>query len=257
MKRVFKLLISLLVRCCDVCRAGLLRLTGRKPIPSCVVLYYHGIPAPERHRFARQMDEVIRRTQPISADSRPVLNGKSHYCAVTFDDGFVSVLENALPELADRRIPATLFVPTGSLGQSPSWIKGARSSAEMVLSASQLAELKQNELVTIGSHSITHPNFLAIDHAHAERELKQSKADLEALLGRPVILFSFPHGACNGATIEMAKGAGYRRVFTIEPEAMPPTTEEFVMGRVATGPADWPTEFRLKLLGAYRWLTWI
>ena len=29
---------------------------------------------------------------------------------------------------------------------------------------------------------------------------------------------------------------------------------EFVVGRVATDPGDWPIEFRLKLMGAYRWI---
>jgi peptidoglycan/xylan/chitin deacetylase (PgdA/CDA1 family) len=256
MKRIIKLAISILVRGWDVAGAALSRLAGKNAPRRRVILYYHGVDRSQREHFARQMDELVRLTQPISAHSQPVLNGKSHYCAVTFDDGFVSVLENALPELAQRRIPATIFVPTGSLGQRPSWIKG-RPCSEIVMSPSQLADLKKNELVTIGSHSITHPNFLAIDDVHAERELKQSKADLEAVVGRPVSLFSFPHGACNEPIIEMAKGAGYRRVFTIEPESSSPTTDQFVMGRVAAGPADWPAEFRLKLLGAYRWLSWI
>jgi hypothetical protein len=30
--------------------------------------------------------------------------------------------------------------------------------------------------------------------------------------------------------------------------------EEFLSGRVKAEPTDWPLEFRLKLLGAYRWL---
>jgi peptidoglycan/xylan/chitin deacetylase (PgdA/CDA1 family) len=256
MKRIIKFIISLLVYGCDVFRATLSCLAGRRPPPTRVVLYYHGVDRSERERFARQMDELVRFTQPIRADVQPSLNGESHYCAVTFDDGFVSVLENAVPELAERRIPATIFVPTGSLGRPPSWIKG-RPCAEVVVSPSQLADLKENELITIGSHSVTHPNFLAIDLVGAESELRQSKADLEALLGRPVKLFSFPHGACDRRIVEMAKVAGYRRVFTIEPESTLPTTDEFVIGRVAVGPTDWPAEFRLKLLGAYRWLAWI
>jgi len=59
---------------------------------------------------------------------------------VTFDDGFVSVVDNALPELEARRIPMTFFVPTGSWGQRPCWVKDSRAkaSAQTVLTPDQV-----------------------------------------------------------------------------------------------------------------------
>jgi hypothetical protein len=84
--------------------------------------------------------------------------------------------------------------------------------------------------------------------------LKESKAGLEAMLGRPVTLFSFPHGACNERLVEMARGAGYERVFTITPQPALAMDQGFIFGRVAVNPEDWALEFRLKVLGAYRWM---
>jgi peptidoglycan/xylan/chitin deacetylase (PgdA/CDA1 family) len=256
LKRLLKLAISLVVRCCDVARASFLKLAGRKPAPICVVLYYHGIDAAERPRFARQLDQLLRHTRPLDAALREPLNGKPNYSVMTFDDGFISVVQNALPELEQRRIPATIFIPTGSLGGKPAWIHNpaARGFREQVVSVTELAALGRRERITIGSHSISHPNFLKIDGEQAERELRQSKADLEAVVGRPVTLFSFPHGACNERVTELAKAVGYQRVFTIAPHAESNPTDKFVVGRVAVDPGDWPLEFRLKLLGAYRWL---
>lgn len=256
MKRLAKLLISLAVRGCDIGRANLLRLAGRKPPSSCVVLYYHAVGAAQRERFARQMDELLRLSQPIRADARGPLDGGRHYCAVTFDDGFVSVVENALPELERRRIPATMFVPTGSLGGRPSWIKDPASPAnrEMVVSAAQLVALNGRELVTIGSHSVSHPDLRKLREAETDWELRQSKADLEAVLDRRVTLFSFPHGACNERITNLVKAAGYERAFTIQTACALTTADEFVSGRVAADPDNSLLEFRLKLLGAYRWL---
>lgn len=250
-KRLIKLAISLLVRGWDVFGMALLRCVGRGSAPTCVVLYYHGIDATRRERFARQMDQVLRFSQPVPADALGPLNGKVHYCAVTFDDGFVSVVENALPELERRRIPATLFVPTGSLGEKPGWMK---NSAERVLPAGTLKALNENRLVTIGSHSVTHPDFTRLEQTEADRELRESRARLEAIIGHPVTLFSFPHGAYSPRSLELAQAAGYKRAFSIRPESVRAGGNGFVAGRVLADPDDWPLEFRLKLLGAYRWL---
>jgi peptidoglycan/xylan/chitin deacetylase (PgdA/CDA1 family) len=253
MKRLLKLAISLLVRAWDLAAASALRLLGWRQRPSCVVIYYHAIDPGQRARFARQMDDLLRLAKPIALSGVP--DSPAHCCAVTFDDGFVSVLENALPELARRNIPATFFVPTGCLGEPPAWVKPASPARhERVLSAEELAALKDHRLLAIGSHSISHPNFLKLDLPQARRELEHSKAQLEAILGRKVALFSFPHGACDSQTIALARAAGYDRVFTINPSNAFTSADNFVQGRVLVDPADWPLEYRLKLLGAYRWL---
>jgi peptidoglycan/xylan/chitin deacetylase (PgdA/CDA1 family) len=255
MKRLIKLVVSLLVRVWDIFVAFALRLLGRRPRAGCVVIYYHAVDPGQRVRFAGQMDDLLRLAKPVPASLSGLPDSPKHCCAVTFDDGFVSVLENALPELELRNIPAAFFVPTGSLGGPPAWVKAASPARhQRVLSAEQLMRLKDHRLLAIGSHSISHPNFLKLDPAQARRELEQSKAELETLLGRKVGLFSFPHGACDSQTIGLARAAGYDRVFTINPCNAFTGPDSFVLGRVLVDPSDWPLEFRLKILGAYRWL---
>ena len=255
LKRLVKLAVSLLLRGCDAVHETLCRLLRRRPPPRCVVLYYHAIPSAQRSRFARQMDDLLRLAGPIPAALPGLSDSGARFCAVTFDDGFVSVLENALPELERRNIPATFFIPTGSLGGPPAWVKpNSPARHQRVLSAEQLAVLKDHRLLTVGSHSVSHPDFLKLDGAEARRELEQSKAQLETILGHRVSLFSFPHGKCDPATINLARAAGYERVFTINPCNAFCSGDHFVLGRVLADPADWPLEFRLKVLGAYRWL---
>ena len=257
MKRLIKLAISLVIRAWDVVAASVLRLVGSKPPPICVVLYYHAVAAERRGRFAAQMDRLLRHAKPIAADHRGPLESGNRYAAVTFDDGFISVLQNALPELASRRIPASIFVPTGSLGRPPIWIKdpNAPNRKETVLSEDELKSLKGTELVTIGSHSVNHPNLVKSEPARARAELADSKSALERILGVEVTVFSFPHGAHNESLVQMAREAGYRRVFTILPRLAFTDGNDFVTGRTLVDPADWAWEFTLKLLGAYRWLS--
>jgi peptidoglycan/xylan/chitin deacetylase (PgdA/CDA1 family) len=254
--RVFKLGISLSLRGWDIGCSGLLQAFGRTPKPSFVILYYHGVDEAKRRSFARQMDQLCRRSCTIPVDAVQTRGRIRHYCGVTFDDGFVSAVENALPELERRGIPVTLFIPTGSLGQRPQWIRNGsdRGGKETVVSPQQLVALRGRELVTIGSHSVSHPSFLRLADDAAARELSESKSRLEAILERPVKLFSFPHGHFDKRSVGLAKAAGYSHVYTIVPEADMPTGCKFAMGRLAADPDDWPIEFHLKILGAYRWM---
>lgn len=256
MKRLFKLTISLVIWTGDWIVARIAKLTGPKAPASCVVLYYHAIPTDQRHRFAAQMDLLLRLAKPVAADNQEPLAAGGHFAAVTFDDGFVSVVANALPELESRRIPSTIFVPTGSLGRSPIWIKDPNSAAtrERVLSPEELKRLAESKTMVIGSHSVNHVNLVKVDPARARAELADCKATLEQILGAEVPLFSFPHGAHNPRLIEEAREIGYRRVFTISPVRAFTSVNEFVTGRVLVDPSDWDLEFTLKTLGAYRWL---
>ena len=85
MKRIVKLLISLLVRGWDA--------ISRKH-PGNVVLYYHAIRPEQRKAFAKQMDALLRIAQPWKLDGT-IEQGNGHRVAVTFDDGHVTVMENA------------------------------------------------------------------------------------------------------------------------------------------------------------------
>jgi peptidoglycan/xylan/chitin deacetylase (PgdA/CDA1 family) len=258
-KRVLIVAISLAVAGYDLLRHRLGQWLNHSIPPTGVILYYHAIRADQRKRFARQMDTLLAMARPFSAASfgESLLGGR--HAAVTFDDGFRSVVENAVPELEQRNIPFAMFVPSGSLGARPSWVKHSShpSWSEEVLTASELRSLSSMPLATIGSHSITHPNMLRLDQGSADYELRQSRDDLERVLGKPIELFSFPHGAFNNVLLDQARRAGYRRVFTIEPKSVEMKANAFAVGRVSVEPDDWLLEFRLKIAGAYRWRSYV
>jgi peptidoglycan/xylan/chitin deacetylase (PgdA/CDA1 family) len=252
--RLLKLGLSLLVWLGDELWAVGLGWVGRKPAGRAVILYYHGIPASARERFARQMDHLVRCARPISAEAEMSLDAGVSYAAVTFDDGLVSVLENAWPELRQRCIPATMFVPSGWLGQPPGWMRKASllASGERVMSAAQL-RAGHDDGLAIGSHTESHPRLTDLPPAEAIREMTDSKSALEAVVRHPVTSLSFPHGVYHAEHAEAARRAGYRRVFDIQPICIRGKLDGFCLGRVAVNPGDWFIEFALKLRGAYRW----
>jgi peptidoglycan/xylan/chitin deacetylase (PgdA/CDA1 family) len=249
--RLIKLFVSVLVRVVDYIGVFPTRIIGTREKASCVVLYYHGVTKEQREMFARQMDDIIRWVKPISIDNLDTLSNTGHHVAVTFDDGFQSILENALPEVAKRNIPITIYVPTAYLGQKPGWLNDTdEDCGEVVMTADQLCMLDDN-LVSVGSHCVTHSNLPSLSKDEAEKEIFQSKDCLKKMLKKEIKTLSFPHGAYNQTHVQLARRAGYNRLFSISPTM---AGNEYVIGRVRVDPTDWRLEFILKLLGAYRWL---
>src|ERR1700730_12735474 len=156
--RIVKLGISLGVYSASGVFAFLNRLTRRPAGSSCVVVYYHSVGAAQRIRFAKQMDQLLRYAKPIAAYEAAKLQPGTRHVAVTFDDGFRTFYDCALPELIKRGIPATMFVITDAIGKT----FGPEGYPEEVMSLEQIRSLPEN-LITIGSHTMTHPFLPSIN----------------------------------------------------------------------------------------------
>jgi peptidoglycan/xylan/chitin deacetylase (PgdA/CDA1 family) len=256
MKRLVKMCISTLLWMTDELKALASRILGRKPPGRAVILYYHGVRKEEVGLFEEQMAMLCRVARPMAADWQGTLEPGVLHVAVTFDDAFLSVAENAWPAMVQRQIPATIFVPTGYLGQVPGWLTNPRSKAgkEVVMTPSQLKELGRHPLMTLGSHTVFHRRMDRLAEPDVRVDLFDSKSQLESVIGRPVETFSFPHGAYTPRVLELAKEAGYRVVYGISPTCSEGEYGGFLLGRVAVEPDDWAWEFRLKMAGAYRWM---
>ena len=78
-------------------------------------------------------------------------------------------------------------------------------------------QLSRHGLAEIGAHTVTHPKLSALNRACQEFEIRQSKADLEERIGRPVASFAYPYGAAahfNQASLELVQEAGFLRACT-------------------------------------------
>lgn len=71
--------------------------------------------------------------------------------------------------------------------------------------------------VELGSHTVSHPILTTTDDAQLGRELHDSRARLEAELGRAVELFCYPNGAFDARVRRETASAGYRCAVTTEP----------------------------------------
>ena len=246
MTRLLKLLIALVYYAIN----RLWQVFRKPPAYSLLGLCYHEVTAQQQARFIRQLDLLEKYTKPVFADAAR-LSAQPNRVAITFDDGFASLLEQALPALSQRQMPVTLFIPSGCLGVRPAWLKpNHANSNEIIMTATQLQAFS-SEQVLIGSHAMNHLKLTQLSAAQSQQELTTSRQELESLLGRPVQLLAFPYGYYNQAVLQQAAQAGYLRCFAADPCV---AESDFLMGRVTVSPDDWQLEFYLKIQGAYAWL---
>jgi peptidoglycan/xylan/chitin deacetylase (PgdA/CDA1 family) len=140
--------------------------------------------------------------------------------ALTFDDGSETDLLTAAPALQALGYGATFFITVGFLG-TPGHLTQA-----------QLRELS-NAGFEIGCHSMTHPYLSDLSGDVLEREILDSKKQLEDLTGRPVEHFSCPGGRYNARVQDIVRQGGYRSMNTSRFYANTSSTNPFELGRVA------------------------
>ncbi len=123
---------------------------------------------------------------------------------LTFDDGHVSDIELALPELMLRKLTAVFFVVPSLVGTTGylAW--------DDVLTLERCG-------MTIGSHTWSHRNLALTDRETLLFELGQSKTGIENMLGVPVDFLALPGGFAPKAISCYAKSVGYSHVFTSRP----------------------------------------
>jgi peptidoglycan/xylan/chitin deacetylase (PgdA/CDA1 family) len=157
---------------------------------------------------------------------------------ITFDDGYRSVLEFALPCLLQFGYPAVHFVPTAYIGRWNEFDCGAEPT-EPICDWDELRELERRG-VAVQAHSVRHRHFSELSPGELEEELRRSKGDLETGLSRPVEMFSFPYGDDGvdpQATGQALSRVGYRAACLYKGGPNPlPITNPYRLTRLAMGP---------------------
>ncbi len=122
---------------------------------------------------------------------------------LTFDDGYVGHYDYVYQLAKYYNYPVALSIFTDKVDGN---IIG-RSTVDW----EQVEEMAQDPLVTIVSHSVTHPRDLReLSDAELRYELEVAKERLEDKLGIPIHYFTYPEGNHDERVVEATEAAGYR-----------------------------------------------
>lgn len=183
-------------------------------ITSITVLCYHGIGDDSNNAFTvneNNFEEQIRYLSEksyntISLDDykdfltkgkklppRPIL--------FTFDDGHKEHFEKVFLILKKYNFVGTLFVITSKINKDLS---------------PKFKELVRNGF-SFGSHTVNHTSLVRAEREILEKELVESKKNLERMIGRKVDFIAYPYGFFDEQVIKSVNAAGYIGAFTTIP----------------------------------------
>jgi hypothetical protein len=114
-----------------------------------------------------------------------------------------------MPEPAARRAVAAL---AKAAGYDPS-----RLCAELVMSWDELRLAARDPLMTVGAHTCRHLAVAKLPETEARAEMEESRARIEAELGRRCEHFSFPYGcelAAGPRDFALAAALGFKTAVT-------------------------------------------
>ena len=257
--------------------AGAARLARARHGHQAIILAYHNIvPRGEsavgdrslhlsQDTFGAQLDaladthDVVPLAQALGpgAGSRP-------RAVITFDDAYRGTLTAGAQELARRRLPATVFVPPGRLGDQTFWwdaladrgtgelpsslraqaldTLAGRQDAIVAWATGQGMTLKpvpaharsvtEPELVqavhdwglTLGSHSWSHANLARLDAAALHEEVTRPLEWLRARFASPLAWLAYPYGRSNAEAESALAASGYAAGLRVSGGFVPATS---------------------------------
>ncbi|KEA05766.1 polysaccharide deacetylase family protein [Rhizobium rhizogenes] len=193
------------------------------------ILLYHQIAVPPSRRapfrsmavhpeaFRNQMAWLKRLgVQGLSLrEALPYIQGAKtgKVAAITFDDSYANVYENALPVLQEFGFTATNFVVANQVGGSNVWDIPNGVARAPCMSLEQLRKWVAlgHE---VGSHTLDHVHLPQLPMQEARRQIAHSRELLEDMLDEIVSSFCFPYGDEMPLDRVLAYEAGYSAATT-------------------------------------------
>jgi peptidoglycan/xylan/chitin deacetylase (PgdA/CDA1 family) len=123
-----------------------------------------------------------------------------------------------------------------------------------LLNSDQLRQLADAGM-EIGAHTLSHPVLSACDEGLARREIKESKLELERILGKPVWAFAYPFGnpeTMGDREVKLAREFGFTCAFVNTGGGMVDRSQPFTLARTHVTAQMSLAEFEAHLSGFHQ-----
>jgi peptidoglycan/xylan/chitin deacetylase (PgdA/CDA1 family) len=228
---------------------------------TCVLLYHslgedqYSLPVDvfERQmRFLAENVNVIPLATLLCGNITPAQTN----CAITWDDGYGSIHEHALPVLKRYKLPATVYLTTGMIAEREALLSDCDNGlfpGLPMLTWEEVRDLQDNSF-EVGAHLEHHLDLTALTREHALRELRSSKATVEHYTRRPCLDFAYPWGLANSRCAPWVREAGFRSASTTLHTPVPANFDPMFLPRLTIAQSYDADDFKALLRGDWDYL---
>ncbi len=174
---------------------------------------------------------------------------------ITFDDGFRDFHQSAFPALQRQGHTATMYLPTGFIGEKRRSFKGREC-----LTWGEVRELRSKGMF-FGAHTVSHPVLYQLSWPDIENELAVAKVQIEHALGEEITSAAYPYAypqeddRFTKTLTSVLSRCGYRNCVTTVVGQAHQGDDLFRLKRLPVNSCDDEALFMAKLDGAYDWLS--
>ena len=147
--------------------------------------------------FRRQMDAIAETGHRVvdlyEIDDLQLGPGEAAY-ALTFDDGYRDVLENALPVMREHGFPSTVFVVPGAIAGETAFSWYPAGAMPPIAGWDELRAEERAGLVHFEPHTLTHPVLTELTTMEARKEIAGSMEVVRARARPPRTRVLLPGG---------------------------------------------------------------
>ncbi|WP_434340554.1 polysaccharide deacetylase family protein [Motilimonas cestriensis] len=230
--------------------------------PRKIVLMYHSVPTLSQQ--ATQYDSTLAQfkqhlallaqlnSQVVTLNTlMTTRDSQGLQIAITFDDGYLDNLTNALPALTEYQFPATLFMVTRAAPAVSQWSPNPKP----LLSPQQLQQLDEQGW-EIGGHTCHHLDLTRLSASQSQQQINNCKDDLEQQLGKAVNSFAYPFGRYQLHHEEQLAAAGFEYACTTRAGAVQPHTQPLTIPRITVFANDCAPTLLRKLTFISNKMSW-
>jgi peptidoglycan/xylan/chitin deacetylase (PgdA/CDA1 family) len=230
-----------------------------------IILLYHSVGrsawALPEHVFRSQIEWLVNMARLTSLEQLLDRDLPERLqVAITFDDGYASLHDVALPVLQSLGAVAAVFLNTGCIGAGQ-----ARKTSdaalgyypnELFLSWRDVDHLLA-EGWSVGSHGVGHLDLTCTCERAARKELAASKSMIESILFTPCTLFAYTWGRHTASLRRLVADAGYQYAFAGRHGPVRADPNPLALPRINVSNEYTMSDFKAVVCGDWDYLGWI